>query len=66
MSRGGLIHISDTFFNFFSIVEMEYRCNVHDECAGEADGMKVKVMKKLLKDEDVLDYGGCKLGTGGG
>ena len=45
---------------------MEYRCNVHDECAGEADGMKVKVMKKLLKDEDVLDYGGCKLGTGGG
>ncbi len=42
---------------------MEYRCNVHDECAGEADGMKVKVMKKLLEDEDVLTMVAVAIGN---
>ena len=54
MSRGGLFHISDTLFNFFCIVEMEYRCN--DRCASEVDGLKAAVIKMLLEDDDVAFY----------
>lgn len=56
IDRRGLIHISDTLFNFFCVVEMEYRCNVHDKCAEETEGMRSRVVKKLLEDDNVLFY----------
>ena len=51
-SRGGLIHISDTLYNFFVIVETEFRCACTDEQVGE----RSTVIQRIIQDEDVEFY----------
>lgn len=56
IDRGGLKHVSDTLFMFFYSMEKELRCHVRAKCASEIEGIKEKVIKKIIENDDVTFY----------